>query len=362
MLTLLAPLLLVSAQAAPASYPFFEGSLEAAQAEAAQRETQVAVHFFPDWSEWSKKQAEDAFADARVCKTMQAFVCVQLDPQEELIGAPMVQRCGVRTFPSVVFLAPDGSPDDLVAGYVPPRAYQRELERIARHEGTIRGLQAILVEAPDDLETRHKLAQKQWDLGDDAGYQAGMDFIKLADPEGKSLPMRRITLWGHQEDIFGCRSSGGVVDLVPLLRFLAEEKHDAIRFEGFTYLAGVYLQLQQPEQARGAYVEAAKVVTDADLPSWGSAVASVFENQKEDLAASEKRFALKMARRAAAAAERFDEDVTVRLTCEFVAAQCFVMQGNLTQAERHLSRAERLAPNNPDVSEELAVLRRQIFG
>jgi len=213
-----------------------------------------------------------------------------------------------------------------------------------------------------DLKARHQLAQKQWDLGDDAGYQAAMDFIRANDPEGKSVPMRRIALWGHQEDIFGCRSNGEEVHLGPLLAFLKEEEHATIRFEGYTYLAGVYLQLGEAKNARDAYRQAAKYVLETELPSWGSAVASVFANQAVDLTSSERSFALKMARRAASAAERLDEDIMIRVACELIAAQCFEMQGKRKEAAKHLQRAESIAPDDPSLQEELQAMKQQILG
>jgi len=139
MLAVLSSLMFATlAQAKPAEVPWFAGNLQEAYQSAAERDCLVAVHLMPDWSEWSQKQRNDAFADARVLEAMQAFVCIEIDPQD-LTGEQLVQNCGVRTFPAVVFLDAAGKAEDTVAGYVPPRAYQRELQRIARGDGTVRG-------------------------------------------------------------------------------------------------------------------------------------------------------------------------------------------------------------------------------
>ncbi len=338
---------------------WFRGDLEASIASAKQANQPIAVHFLPEWSEWSKHMVAKSIADEGVRMEMKHFVALNIDPQIES-GAALVKRFGVRTFPSIVFLNADGQIEDLLAGYIPPRAYQRELNRIRNDKGTVSDLRRRSVVDPMDLQVRHELAQKLWDLGDDAGFRENMEFIKANDPAGISLPMRRITLWNHQEDIFGCRSNGGKVDLEPLVIFLASEKHDAVRYEGFTYLAGVYQQLGQPKESRDAYREAAKFVSDIDLPTWGSAVAGVFENQKEQLSKAEKSFALKFARKAASAAKRLDEDLIVRAECQVILAKCYAMMGKKELALKALQIAADLQPEEVELAKELEALRIQI--
>ena len=335
---------------------WFEGSYAESLRSAEERDTLVALEFWADWCGWCKEQERTALRDPAVVAALEGFVCLDMDVSSDAGGeirdetaAELMNRFQVRRFPTFVFVSADGEPQDLISGFLPTVALLDELARIRNERDTVADYRRRMREHPDDLELRYRLACKLDALGDVRGYETHLAAIAEADPEGVSLPRRRMTLGIVREQLWGCmRDPELEVDPTPLLAFLADETHASLLSEAWLLLGAVHEELGDGAGSRAAYRAAWEHVQEDQLAPVGNGVAWGFWEQRDELTRAEKRFALRVARRAVEAIGDARGDGVLLAQYLDTLACCAYMNGKRREALALAERCRELAPQQEE--------------
>ena len=107
---------------------WFEGDLESARAEAAARGTLATVEFNTDWCSWCRRLESDTFSDPDVQQELSGLVAMKEDAEKG--GLELARKFGVDSYPTMVFLDPDGNEMERILGYLPPEKFLRRVQRI----------------------------------------------------------------------------------------------------------------------------------------------------------------------------------------------------------------------------------------
>jgi len=126
-LAVLATLVVASCQP-DTSKTWFKGDFEAALAAADARGTQVMIEFYADWCNWCRRLEADTFSAPEVRRELQALVSLKVDAEKE--GAELARRFDIDTYPTIVFLDPNGNEMERILGYLPPDKFLRRVQRI----------------------------------------------------------------------------------------------------------------------------------------------------------------------------------------------------------------------------------------
>jgi thioredoxin-related protein len=110
------------------STAWFGGDLEAARAEAGARGTMVMIEFYADWCNWCRRLDADTFSVPEVQHELAELVSMKVNG--ETSGADLAAKFGVDSYPTLIFLDPDGKEMDRILGYLPPDRFLRRVRRI----------------------------------------------------------------------------------------------------------------------------------------------------------------------------------------------------------------------------------------
>jgi thioredoxin-related protein len=102
--------------------------LDEAQAQAAAANKLVMLDFSTEWCVYCKKLDADTWPDSAVQTWLKNnVVAIKLDGDQE---QHLVKRYGIRGYPTIVFLKPDGSVAGKIVGYRPPEKFLQDAEEI----------------------------------------------------------------------------------------------------------------------------------------------------------------------------------------------------------------------------------------
>lgn len=110
-------------------------------AKALKERKHIIIDFYTDWCHWCKVMDEKTFGDKDVnSKLADRYVTIRIDAENQTKTATfkgktytniqLTQAFGVRGFPSLAFLDPDGEIITIVPGYVPPETFIYILEYV----------------------------------------------------------------------------------------------------------------------------------------------------------------------------------------------------------------------------------------
>ncbi len=173
---------------------WFDGSWDELLASAKETDRLVLLDFWADWCHFCKRLQKETYSDARVAEEMSDVLCFSVDIDAEK-NAALVRRFKANgKVPMLVFLEPDAELRDLISGFLPPKDFLVEVQRIKRNEDTLSGLRATIDKHPKDFDARYQLAVKLRHIGDQRGYEREIAAIQRLDPEGRSVPSRQLKL------------------------------------------------------------------------------------------------------------------------------------------------------------------------
>jgi thioredoxin-related protein len=132
-----------------ASRIWFKGDLEDALAKASARDTVVMIEFYADWCNWCRRLESDTFSTPAVQRELGQIVSLRLDAEKE--GAVLADRFGVDSYPTMVFLDPNGNEMDRILGYLPPDKFLGRVDRIQTGDTFLACLRQ-LEKDPGDVE------------------------------------------------------------------------------------------------------------------------------------------------------------------------------------------------------------------
>jgi thiol:disulfide interchange protein len=102
--------------------PFVFG-YEQGMAQARQTGKPAMLFVTTTWCGWCKKLAKESFRDEEIRSLLtKHFVCVIVDGDSDTVAK---RKYGVRGYPHVIFVTPDGNKLDECRGYVPADRFRR---------------------------------------------------------------------------------------------------------------------------------------------------------------------------------------------------------------------------------------------
>lgn len=205
---------------------WFEGTWDELLAKAKAEDRLVFVDFWTKWCGYCKKLERTTFRDAAVAKEMRDVLCYSVDA-EARENAKLVARYRPTSYPTLLFVEPDGELRERLVGFFDAQRFVEEVRRVKCNESTLSQLRARIDENPTDVDARYALALKLRAYNDLRGYREQIEAIRKHDPEGKSLPSRRIKLEKLR------KRAEGTLEPVELYRFLEGETDATILFEGW---------------------------------------------------------------------------------------------------------------------------------
>ncbi|MBK8230372.1 MAG: DUF255 domain-containing protein [Candidatus Eisenbacteria bacterium] len=159
----------------------FGWALEEARAE----DKVVMVDFFTHWCHWCKVLDKKTYVDPTVCRTAERMVSVKVNAESEVAVA---SKYGVRAYPTIAFLNPDGSLRRLIQGYMPPDQFQTLLEEVLNVDAEVEDLIRRVDRKPQDEVSRAALAELLSLAGRHGAAEAQLDTLLLlpaVEPEAR---------------------------------------------------------------------------------------------------------------------------------------------------------------------------------
>jgi len=163
----------------PGSGVWYKGNAVQAADEARDRETLVMMEFYTDWCSWCKRLEKDTFTHPEVVAELKKLVPIRVNAEGG--GEGLAKSFGVDSYPTVVFVDPEGEEVDRILGYLPPEEFLRQTRRI-RAGDTFVACLFRLAEDPSDA---------------DALSRAVAGLLERSDPEGA---IARINAFHSAED------------------------------------------------------------------------------------------------------------------------------------------------------------------
>ena len=155
-----------------------QGDLDSALAASRAHGNTTVVYFWRNGSEYCASFYQETLADDRVLEAMQSNLLVSAQHGTDA-GSVLFEKYHVTNLPTLLFLKPDGTPDDIVAGYAPADVLIGELDRIGKGEFTVTALERTIASTEADSEehfdARFRLAVKQKDFGNEDGWIACLE-------------------------------------------------------------------------------------------------------------------------------------------------------------------------------------------
>lgn len=164
-------------------------SLPSAMTQAKQANKLVMVDFYTDWCGWCKELDKTTYSDAAVGKATQQVVAVKVNAEKE--GLAAAKKYQVRSFPTILFVAPDGSLAGRIGGYAPPEPFLAALNKILT---THRELPALEAQARSDSAAPKLLAKlfiTYVNRENSGKAEAMLSRLERADPTQKHLNLAK---------------------------------------------------------------------------------------------------------------------------------------------------------------------------
>ena len=147
---------------------------------AAEQSKPVMIDFYAVWCGPCKQMDKVTFANAKVVETASKFVMAKFDA-EKGEGIDLAERFLVGSYPTIVFLGPDGNELNRFTGYQSPENFMPYMELTLEGKSRLDLRLAKLEKDPNDLEQLAEVAH-EYVLRQDETAFTHLDKIESLDP------------------------------------------------------------------------------------------------------------------------------------------------------------------------------------
>ncbi len=356
--------------AKPEEIQWFQGPHMSALGKARHEKRPLALYFWMDGSALCSKMYAETLADPAVISELQAPLCVGIDIASGP-GTQLVQRYGITTLPTLLFLNSEGEREEAVIGFINGPSLVVELQRIATGTGTVSDFRRQVAANPQDLALQHSLALKLRDVGDQAGHDELVASIRSTDPKGKTITGARLLFWETRAAALS-QGAPADVDLKSIYEIARKLNPPSIRYEAWDWLATFELGRGQTKPSRVASQEAWKHAAPNQLP-FGLRTTMNFWDMREELNRREIDFLgdmsavyLKQARETfspdgvPAPAAGNEEETPANLLARALdaASIALFLDGKKTKAIQLIEEAIQVSPESEDLARRLSLYGR----
>ena len=345
---------------------WLSGQLSEALSRARLENKLVFAYFWTNSSQQCQRTWTDAITSVGGQAVLEEFVCFSA-PLGGKDSATLVQEFNITTLPTMLILTPYREVEDALLGYHSEGLFAGDLTRILNGTDTVSSRRKLAYETPDDLALRFSLAAKLDHVGAKKESKALYDSIIRDDPRGESAVSARLQLWRVMTEIAESAddpSNPVTFDLKPAYKHMAKVKPDEVVVEGWDWIA-------QMEGVRGEKTKVLKAMrkawphmsSDNQTLAWGLRTAFYHWENRDDLNASDKSFALKIAERCvelddAQQQEDYEGDVEERdVQTLDVLANCYLMSGRGSDALRTIELSIERNGTTPEREQTLELCR-----
>ncbi len=339
----------------------WQESLPTALRLAAQRPAPLLLFFRLQESDFCEQLRGETFASEGGAAELAHFVCVDLRV-DRAEGRELVQRFGVTTLPTLVFLDAQGHAEDAIEGFIDPAGFVPEVQRIRRGEKTVSDWRRRAALAPDDLDVRLRLALQLEHVGQVPESLALQESIKDQDPEGESAASAQLMLYDVFAIVRGAASDPSdpsTYDLDPLYLHMPRVTPTPILYEGWKWISDIERQRGERERERASLQ---KVWTHAAPGqarlSSGLGLVRRYSELEAELSQAERRLCLAVAEQIAVEASVLVEP-NLRAFVQHGRALALDLNGRRTEALSAARAAAALDPEHPAHQALLERLRRE---
>ncbi len=347
---------------------WYTGKLEAALEVASDADSPTCIYFWAN-TETCSRFDRDVLADSRIHEALGIVVCFRADASSEY-GHELAQRFGVETVPALYFMTSDGSPEDVILGYLSATSLASEVARIERGEKTVSGLRQQIEMAPDNFELRAELMAKLASLGEEDALTVEREALKKLDPRGETYIGASAHFASLESSAYAHRQEHGSFDLNPMYRFASCVKNEEIRTEVWAWIAFGETIERNDRGMRRAYKRWWEL---AAVPPGGKAVElsgflnpachlvqAFFDSRESGLSAQEMALVLEVAEAANALVTRAevskDDSIWADIYSTMGLAQWLNNEGAV--AVEYMERAIRIAPEDSFYQDVLRDMRK----
>ena len=83
------------------------------------------IDFHADWCSWCRRMDVDTYTDLKVAELAKQLICVKIDTDEQ---PDVAENYRIRGLPTTVFLTSEAKKIDIIAGYLPPEEFLKQME------------------------------------------------------------------------------------------------------------------------------------------------------------------------------------------------------------------------------------------
>lgn len=292
-------------------------------------------------------------SDASVQPLLADFLCMGAK-RGEPIGDEAHKRFAVRKLPTVLFVQPDGSLADVVAGYVPLATFTAELQRVRAGTDTLTALRAAVQQAPADLARQLRLADKLRRLGLQDEADQVVAAIVAKDPKGKTEAGAEAMLLQLCAQLAAAEPKDAA--LKALREFLIKQKNKRLLFLGYDRIAAVEYARNDLQAACDMATRAWKNIPPDQVLVWGQNIASKAYKHHKELDRNQLKLALDISEKALDAVEqqcKQKPDAAFLANALYLHAAVLIVNNLRKDAFAAMERAMQLNPDDENLKKAL---------
>lgn len=282
---------------------FHEGIDAALTAAGSAPSGMVLLYCWQEGNDECKAFYEGIEKDPGVVAAMADFVNVSANKAQPA-GEAMLARFAITRVPTVLFVKPDGSVEDVLSGVLSPVEFAAEVQRVRSGKDTIGSLRAAAAAKPNDLALQVALGRKLRASGDAAGAEKIFDAVVQKDPKGTAEPAAEVLFLRICDRTFRPEIAPQDVDLKELKEFLIKVKSKRIQFLGHDRIMAAEWRREDLKAATQACIQAWKNIPPDEVMDWGNRVVARAYEFRKDLDKAQERLMLDIARKSIAEAEK----------------------------------------------------------